>query len=364
MADASEVNLGLAEIERRRLIQTVEALTRSAPRVRERPAIAGDPAPLRDGVRRRRFAAFLPRDRPGSAGRPSPGEDRPDRPDRDTRRPGFRVIDYKSGAGPVNRCPPRRGCSSSRSTRWPSNRSSWPSRSSRSATSATGLRKDGYKPIAFEEWKAVQAALESYVAELVEPAAAGRLRGGLAGRRLRGLLRLPGDLPDRQARLASKHHDRRPRPGVHGRADEPETSRHRHRSGRRAMIATAPILWTPSSGPQAAFPHEGGRIRFSPSPPRGEGARRADEGRSRRPIALAFGCHGLYSTRARSLPRRAWVSRPRPLADRRSPRERTMSTGPLPAAVPTDRPAEPRRSTWPTRAWPSAPAPAAARRWS
>jgi hypothetical protein len=70
------------------------------------------------------------------------------------------------------------------------------------------LRKDGYKPIAFSEWPLVQAALESYVAELVD-----RLRSGVfvvdsqvdgceSFCDYRAICRV------RQARLAAKRHDR------------------------------------------------------------------------------------------------------------------------------------------------------------
>ncbi len=70
------------------------------------------------------------------------------------------------------------------------------------------LRKDGYKPIAFEEWKAVQEALESYVAELVE-----RLRKGVfvvdsQVDGCEGFCDYRAICRIRQARLASKHHDR------------------------------------------------------------------------------------------------------------------------------------------------------------
>ena len=70
------------------------------------------------------------------------------------------------------------------------------------------LRKDGYKPIAFEEWDAVQAALESYVAELVE-----RLRRGIfvvdsQVDGCEGFCDYRAICRIRQARLASKHHDR------------------------------------------------------------------------------------------------------------------------------------------------------------
>src|SRR5205814_739060 len=70
------------------------------------------------------------------------------------------------------------------------------------------LRKDGYKPIAFEEWEAVQEALESYVAELV-----GRLRRGLfvvdsQVDGCEGFCDYRAICRVRQVRLAAKHHDR------------------------------------------------------------------------------------------------------------------------------------------------------------
>jgi ATP-dependent helicase/nuclease subunit B len=70
------------------------------------------------------------------------------------------------------------------------------------------LRKDGYKPIAFAEWRAVQEALESYVAELVE-----RLRKGIfvvdsQVDGCEGFCDYRAICRIRQARLAAKHHDR------------------------------------------------------------------------------------------------------------------------------------------------------------
>jgi RecB family exonuclease len=175
LADASEIDLGLVEIERRRLIQTIE---RYVVQLRD---YEGDP---QDRPIPHRFEVVF-----GEADSPypylelgqGPGQvrlqgkiDRIDLVDSPEGR-GFRVIDYKSGAGP--------SASEVRKARllqlplyamaveqiilagelvrlrdvgyW-------------------ALRKDGYKPIAFEDWEAVQEALQSYVAELVS-----RLRRGV-----------------------------------------------------------------------------------------------------------------------------------------------------------------------------------------
>src|SRR5262249_53960629 len=70
------------------------------------------------------------------------------------------------------------------------------------------LRKEGYKAIAFEEWRQVQDALESYVAELVD-----RLRRGIfvvdsLVDGCEGFCDFRAICRIRQARLAAKHHDR------------------------------------------------------------------------------------------------------------------------------------------------------------
>ena len=175
LADASEIDLGLVEIERRRLIQTIE---RYVVQLRD---YEGDrenrPVPHRFEV------VFGEADSPYpylEIGR-GPGLvrlqgkiDRIDLVDSPEGR-GFRVIDYKSGAGPS-----ATEVRKARLLQLPLYAMAveqiiladelvqlrdvgyW------------ALRKDGYKPIAFEEWGAVQQALESYVAELVS-----RLRRGV-----------------------------------------------------------------------------------------------------------------------------------------------------------------------------------------
>ena len=122
---------------------------------------------------------------------------------------GFRVIDYKSGTGPSTT-----DVSRSRLLQLPLYAMAV-ERIILAEQALTlrdvgywALRKDGYKPIAFEEWKAVQQALESYVAELVE-----RLRRGIfvvdsQVEGCEGFCDYRAICRIRQARLAAKPHDR------------------------------------------------------------------------------------------------------------------------------------------------------------
>ena len=122
---------------------------------------------------------------------------------------GFRVIDYKSGSGPSTS-----DVSSARMLQLPL----YAMAVERLGLAEAGLvmsdvgywalRDKGYRPIAFEDWPQAQAAIESYVAELVA-----RLRQGIfvvdsqidgceGFCEFRAICRI------RQARLAAKHHDR------------------------------------------------------------------------------------------------------------------------------------------------------------
>ena len=122
---------------------------------------------------------------------------------------GFRVIDYKSGNGPSTN-----DVRQARLLQLPL----YAMAVERIILAEEGLtlrdvgywalRKDGYKPIAFEEWQQVQSALESYVAELVD-----RLRRGvfvvdsqIDG--CEGFCDYRAICRIRQARLAAKRHDR------------------------------------------------------------------------------------------------------------------------------------------------------------
>ncbi len=138
LADASEVDLGLAEIERRRLIQTIERYVEQL-RVydndpaREQPRTCSRSGSATTIRRIRTWRSARARGRSGSAAR-STGSTW-------SRRPRGRA-----SASSTTRAAPglrrsrsaRRGCSSSRCMPWPSSRSSCGTSTSRSATSATG----------------------------------------------------------------------------------------------------------------------------------------------------------------------------------------------------------------------------------
>ncbi len=103
------------------------------------------------------------------------------------------------------------------------------------------LRKEGYKAIAFAEWELVQAALESYVAELVD-----RLRRGVfvvdsQVDGCEGFCDFRAICRIRQARLAAKHHDRPTPPEL---ATDRRARTSVHLGGRRLVSTTVP----PSSG--------------------------------------------------------------------------------------------------------------------
>ena len=122
---------------------------------------------------------------------------------------GFRVIDYKSGSGPSTS-----DVIAARMLQLPL----YAMAVERLGLAEEGLvmsdvgywalRDKGYRPIAFQDWPQAQAAIESYVGELVA-----RLRQGIfvvdsqidgceGFCEFRAICRI------RQARLAAKHHDR------------------------------------------------------------------------------------------------------------------------------------------------------------
>jgi ATP-dependent helicase/nuclease subunit B len=209
LADASEVDLGLAEIERRRLIQTIE---RYVVQLRDYESDPGARAiPHLFEVEFGKEDPQRPHLEIGRGQRTVRLQGKIDRIDlvESPEGRGFRVIDYKSGAGPSTT-----DVSQARLLQLPLYAMAVEriilaqQALSLRDVGYWALRKDGYKPIAFEEWNAVQEALESYVAELVE-----RLRRGLfvvdsqidgceSFCDYRAICRI------RQARQAAKHHDR------------------------------------------------------------------------------------------------------------------------------------------------------------
>jgi RecB family exonuclease len=231
LADASEIDLGLIEIERRRLIQTMERyLVQHRDYASDR---VSQPIPhlfeVEFGQERSKHT-HLELGRGSERVRLQGKIDRIDLVESPEGR-GFRVIDYKSGAGPstaevrkarllqlplyamaVERIILGEEAVALRDVGY------W------------ALRNNGYKPIAFEEWKAVQLGLETYVAELVD-----RLRRGIfvvdsqvdgceSFCDFRAICRI------RQVRLAGKCHDR---------AVPPELSVDRTRGGRKRRDSLA-----------------------------------------------------------------------------------------------------------------------------
>ncbi|MGP0062549.1 MAG: PD-(D/E)XK nuclease family protein [Isosphaeraceae bacterium] len=225
MVDASEVDLGLAEIERRRLIQTIERYLDQLREYDNDPSAR--PIPHRFEVGFGAEASDFPHleiGRGPRAVRLQGKIDRIDLVDSPEGR-GFRVIDYKSGAGPSPT-----DVRSARYLQLPLYAMAveqiiLPDRAlTLRDVGYWALRKDGYKAIAFAEWKAVREALESYVAELVE-----RLRRGVfvvdsQVDGCEGFCDFRAICRIRQARLASKHHDR---------AIAPELAVERSRSTRK-----------------------------------------------------------------------------------------------------------------------------------
>jgi RecB family exonuclease len=211
LVDASEVDLGLAEIERRRLVQTVERYVVQNRRYASDPR--GRPIPHRFEVsfgdeESEHSYSHLEIGSGATAVRLQGKIDRIDLVEGPEGR-GFRVIDYKSGHGPSSN-----DVRQARMLQLPLYAMAV-ERIILAGEDLTlhdvgywTLRKEGYKAIAFSEWPLVQAALESYVAELVD-----RLRRGVfvvdsQVDGCEGFCDYRAICRIRQARLAAKRHDR------------------------------------------------------------------------------------------------------------------------------------------------------------
>ena len=233
LVDATDVNLGLAEIERRRLVQTIERYVVQHRQYRARLAGTAETASVRGELRRGASGAPVPRDRPRVRAVRLQGKiDRIDIVE-GPEGPGFRVIDYKSGHGPSTN-----DVSGARMLQLPL----YAMAVERLNLAEDGLtlhdvgywtlRKEGYKAIAFAEWQQVKDALESYVGELVD-----RLRRGIfvvdsQVDGCEGFCDFRAICRIRQARLAAKYHDRPAPPELAASA----TRRRAAGSGRRACI--------------------------------------------------------------------------------------------------------------------------------
>jgi RecB family exonuclease len=230
LVDASEIDLGRLEIERRRLVQTVD---RYLVQVRQYENDSrGRPTPLEFEVDFGNERSKHPYLEIGEAGQPIRLQGTIDRIDlvEGPEGRGFRVIDYKTGPVPSTNdvlkgrmlqlllyamAVERIGLAGEplalRDVGY------W------------GLRKNGFQPIAFENWSTAKTALESYVADLVE-----RLRRGIfvvdsqidgceGFCDFRAICRI------RQVRRATKHHDRASAPELSG--GRPPGPRKRRASG-------------------------------------------------------------------------------------------------------------------------------------
>jgi ATP-dependent helicase/nuclease subunit B len=208
---ASEVDLGLAEIERRRLAQTLQRYGVQHRHYEGDPR--GRPNPHRFEVafgkeESYQSYSYLEIGRGARAVRLQGKIDRIDIVDGPDGR-GFRVIDYKSGNGPSTN-----DVRQARLLQLPL----YAMAVERIILAEEGLplrdvgywalRKDGYKPIAFAEWRAVQEALESYVAELVDRLRRGSFVVDSQVDGCEGFCDFRAICRIRQARLAAKHHDR------------------------------------------------------------------------------------------------------------------------------------------------------------
>ena len=242
--DASEVDLGLREIDRRRLIQTIQRYRIQHQKYEDDPS--GRPVPHRFEVtfgeeNSVRSFPFLEIGRGARVVRLQGKIDRIDIVE-DAGGRGFRVIDYKSGQGPSPN-----EVRQARLLQLPLYAMAV-ERIILAGEDVTlhdvgywALRKEGYKAIAFSEWELVQAALESYVAELVD-----RLRRGVfvvdsQVDGCEGFCDFRAICRIRQARLAAKHHDRPTPPEL---ATDRRRGRRVHLGGRRLVSTTVP----PSSG--------------------------------------------------------------------------------------------------------------------
>ena len=211
LADASDVDLGLAEIERRRLVQTIERYVVQHRHYESDPR--GRPIPHRFEVSfgeqtTEEAYPFLEIGRGIRAVRLQGKIDRIDIVEGPEGR-GFRVIDYKSGHGPSANDVRRARLLQLPLYAMAVERIILAGEDlSLHDVGYWALRKEGYKAIAFDEWQQVQDVLESYVAELVD-----RLRRGIfvvdsqvdgceSFCDYRAICRV------RQARLAAKYHDR------------------------------------------------------------------------------------------------------------------------------------------------------------
>jgi RecB family exonuclease len=211
LIDASEVDRGLAEIERRRLVLTIERYVVQHRNYESDPR--GRPIPHRFEVSFGKEDAdgAYPHLEIGRGARAVRLQGKIDRIDivEGPEGRGFRVIDYKSGHGPS-----ANDVRQARLLQLPL----YAMAVERIILAGDGLtlhdvgywalRKEGYRAIAFEEWHQVQAALESYVAELVD-----RLRRGvfvvdsqIDG--CEGFCDYRAICRVRQARLAAKQNDR------------------------------------------------------------------------------------------------------------------------------------------------------------
>jgi RecB family exonuclease len=233
LVDATDVDLGLAEIERRRLVQTIERYVVQHRRYESDPRAR--PIPHRFEVsfgEERSEHPFLEIGRGIRAVRLQGKIDRIDIVEGPEVR-GFRVIDYKSGHGPSTDDVRR-----ARLLQLPLYAMAVEriilagEELSLHDVGYWALRKEGYRAIAFEEWQQVKDALESYVAELVD-----RLRRGIfvvdsQVDGCEGFCDYRAICRIRQARLAAKRHDRPAPPELAA-----SVERRRAAHGRRATSA-------------------------------------------------------------------------------------------------------------------------------
>jgi RecB family exonuclease len=207
--DASEVDLGLREIDRRRLIQTLRFYRVQHLKYESDPS--GRPMPHRFEVAFGEERSGIPSLEIGRGIRAVRLQGKIDRIDivEGPQGRGFRVIDYKSGHGP--------SVSDVRGARR-LQLQLYAMAVERLGLAEQGLglqdvgywalRDKGYRPIAFEDWQQAQVAIESYIAELVD-----RLRRGVfvvdsQVDGCEGFCDFRAICRIRQARLAAKRHDR------------------------------------------------------------------------------------------------------------------------------------------------------------
>jgi RecB family exonuclease len=234
LVDATDVDLGLAEIERRRLVQTIERYV-----VQHRHYESGS----KGRSRPHRFEVSFGEERSGNpyleigrgtrAVRLQGKIDRIDIVEGPEGR-GFRVIDYKTGHGPSTN-----DVSRARLLQLPL----YAMAVERLNLAEDGLtlhdvgywtlRKEGYKAIAFAEWQQVKDALESYVGDLVDRLRRGSFVVDSQVDGCEGFCDFRAICRIRQARLAAKFHDRPAPPELSASA----TRRRAAGSGRRSPSA-------------------------------------------------------------------------------------------------------------------------------